>query len=140
MAENISLRRHTLWMASGQGISLAFQAIYFLLIGRTLGSYEYGAFAGVVALINALSQFSSLGMEMILVRNISRSRESFRTTWGNALQISTCGFFLVLAFALLLCSQSRASATYSIYSVIRRVVRKAGHTFEQSVSGSWRDW
>ncbi len=89
-------------MASGQGISLAFQAIYFLLIGRTLGSYEYGAFAGVVALINALSQFSSLGMEMILVRNISRSRESFRTTWGNALQISTCGFFLVLAFALLL--------------------------------------
>jgi len=89
-------------MISGHGVSLAFQAAYFVLIGRTLGSHEYGAFVGVVALVNVLSQFSSVGMEMILVRNISRLRESFAVTWGSALQISTYGFVILLALALLI--------------------------------------
>ncbi len=101
MAESNSLRRNTLWMISGHGISLLFQAAYFILIGRTLGSHEYGAFVGVAALINVLSQFSSLGMEMILVRNISRARESFAVTWGNALRISICGFVVLLGLAML---------------------------------------
>lgn len=102
MPESDSLRRSALWMISGQGVSLLFQAGYFILIGRTLGSHEYGAFVGVVALVNVLSQFSSLGMEMILVRNISRARESFAATWGSALQISACGFVVLLILAMLI--------------------------------------
>jgi O-antigen/teichoic acid export membrane protein len=102
MPESESLRRHTLWMVSGHGVSLVFQAAYFVLIGRTLGSHEYGAFVGVVALVNVLSQFSSLGMEMILVRNISRMRESFAATWGNALRISASGFLVLLVLAMLI--------------------------------------
>jgi len=97
-----SLRRNTLWMISGNGVSLAFQAAYFIWIGRTLGSHEYGAFVGVVALVNVLSQFSSVGMEMILVRNISRARDSFACTWGNALQISVYGFAALLILAMLI--------------------------------------
>jgi O-antigen/teichoic acid export membrane protein len=89
-------------MLSGQGVSVVFQAIYFVLIGRALGSSEYGVFAGVVALINVLSQFSSVGMEMVLVRNISRARESFAETWGKALFISTSGFIVILAAAMLM--------------------------------------
>jgi O-antigen/teichoic acid export membrane protein len=96
-----SLRQGSLWMISGQGVSVAAQALYFILIGRTLGSREYGAFIGVVALVAALSQFSSLGMEMILVRNISRDRASFAVTWGQSLLILTAGFFLLLAAAML---------------------------------------
>lgn len=102
MFEPRSLRRNTLWMISGNGISLVFQAAYFILIGRTLGSHEYGAFVGVVALVNVLSQFSSMGMEMILVRNISRARESFAVTWGNALRISIYGFAALLILAMLI--------------------------------------
>ena len=102
MAETADLRRNTLWMISGHGVSLAFQAAYFILIGRTLGSHEYGAFVGVVALVNVLSQFSSLGMEMILVRDISRARELFAAAWGNALEISACGFAILLAVAMLI--------------------------------------
>ena len=102
MPDRDSLRQHTIWMISGQGVSVLLQAGYFILIGRTLGSPEYGAFVGVVALINVLSQFSSLGMEMILVRNISRARESFAATWGNALRISTSGFIALLALAMLI--------------------------------------
>lgn len=96
-----SLRRGSLWMISGQSVALAAQALYFILIGRSLGSREYGAFIGVVALIAALVQFSSLGMEMILVRNLSRDRASFARTWGHALLISLVGFLLLLAAAML---------------------------------------
>ncbi|MGC2638852.1 MAG: lipopolysaccharide biosynthesis protein [Acidobacteriaceae bacterium] len=96
-----SLRQGSLWMISGQTVSLATQALYFVLIGRALGSREYGAFIGVVALVAVLSQFSSLGMEMILVRNISRDRASFASTWGQALAILLIGFFLLFAAAML---------------------------------------
>ncbi|HEY6445624.1 MAG TPA: oligosaccharide flippase family protein [Acidobacteriaceae bacterium] len=92
-----SLRQGSLWMISGQSVSLAAQALYFVLIGRALGSREYGAFIGVVALTAALSQFSSLGMEMILVRNVSRDRNSFAATWGQALAILLAGFVLLFA-------------------------------------------
>ena len=96
-----SLRRSSLWMISGQGVAMAAQVTYFIFIGRTLGSREYGAFVGVVALIAALSQFNSLGMEMILVRNLSRDRGSFQATWGHALSITCAGFLLLLGAAVL---------------------------------------
>ena len=96
-----SLRQSSLWMISGHGIAMAAQAIYFILIGRALGSHEYGAFVGVAALIGVLSQFSSLGMEMILVRDVSRDRASFARTWGHALAIAAAGFLLLLAASML---------------------------------------
>lgn len=96
-----SLRQGALWMISGQGVSIAAQAVYFILIGRTLGAREYGAFIGVVALVTALSQFSSLGMEMILVRNVSRDRDSFAVTWGQSLLILSAGFLVLLGAAML---------------------------------------
>jgi O-antigen/teichoic acid export membrane protein len=88
-------------MISGQSVAMTAQAVYFILIGRALGSREYGAFVGVAALVACLSQFSSLGMEMILVRNVSRDRLSFPRTWGHALAITATGFLLLLAAAML---------------------------------------
>ena len=92
----------SLWIVSGQFVSMALQAAYFVLMGRTLGSREYGAFVGVVALVAVLSQFSSLGMEMILLRNVSRDRSSFAPTWGNALRVFICGFAILLLAACLI--------------------------------------
>jgi O-antigen/teichoic acid export membrane protein len=96
-----SLRRGSLWMISGQAVGMAAQTVYFVLIGRALGSREYGAFVGVAALVAALSMFSTLGMDMILVRNISRDRASFASTWGHALIITSAGFLLLLAVSML---------------------------------------
>ncbi|MBV8631922.1 MAG: oligosaccharide flippase family protein [Silvibacterium sp.] len=96
------LLKGSVWIISGQFLSMALQAAYFVLMGRTLGSREYGAFVGVVALVALLSQFSSLGMEMILLRSVSRDRTTFSATWGNALQVCACGFVLLLAFACLI--------------------------------------
>jgi O-antigen/teichoic acid export membrane protein len=99
VSEHPRLRAQAAWMISGNGAAVVCQAVYFVLIGRMLGSREYGAFVGVVALINVLSQFSSLGMEMILLRNISRDRADFAATWGTALTVSFSGFLLLLGIA-----------------------------------------
>lgn len=95
-----SLRRGSLWMITGQLSAFAFQAVYFVLMGRTLGSREYGAFVGVVALIAVLAQFSGCGMEMLLLRNISRDPSSFAATWGCALRMTVFGFIALLFTAM----------------------------------------
>lgn len=95
-----SLRRASAWVLSGQAAALGCQAAYFVLMGRVLGSREYGAFVGVVALVAVLAQFSGCGMDMVLLRNISRNRASFAATWGAALRVTTMGFFLLLAASL----------------------------------------
>jgi O-antigen/teichoic acid export membrane protein len=95
-----SLRKGSLWVIGGQFLSIALQAVYFVLMGRTLGSAEYGAFVGVVALVTVLSQFSSCGMEMVLMRNLSRDRKSFAATWGHALCATACGFVLLLLVSM----------------------------------------
>lgn len=87
-------------MLTGQGASVLLQALYFALIGRALGSREYGVVAGVVALVGTLGQLAGLGMEMVLVRNVSRGRESFQKTWGDALLVSSIGFLVLLGVLL----------------------------------------
>jgi O-antigen/teichoic acid export membrane protein len=116
---------------------MAFQPAYFVLMGRTLGSREYGAFVGVVALVALLTQFSSAGMEMILLRNISRDRKSFAPTWGNAPSVSACGFVLVLAAAWLIGSptlrpQFRALIPWIALSdaLFGKVVQLASRAFQ----------
>jgi O-antigen/teichoic acid export membrane protein len=95
-----TLRANSLWMISGQGVSILFQATYFVLIGRTLGSNQYGMFVGVASLIQVLANFSSLGMEMVMVRDTSRDRSEFRRTWGASLSIAVGGFVVTLLVAL----------------------------------------
>ena len=94
------LRHQAAWLLSGSGAAILFQALYFLLMGRMLGAREYGAFVGVVALVNVLSQFSSLGMEMVLLRTIARDRAAFAATWSRALTVSASGFLLLLLAVL----------------------------------------
>lgn len=95
-----SLRCGSAWMIGGRATALVFQAVYFVLMGRTLGSREYGAFVGVVALVAVLTQFSSLGMEMVLLRDVSRDRTRFGAAWGSALRTAASGFILLLLIAL----------------------------------------
>jgi O-antigen/teichoic acid export membrane protein len=96
------LKRDSLWMLSGQSLSMVFQAAYFVLIGRALGSHEYGKFVGVAALISVLAQFSSLGMELIIIRDVSLNEKSFRTSWGLALELTGAAFLVITAIAITL--------------------------------------
>jgi O-antigen/teichoic acid export membrane protein len=96
-----SLKRNSLWMLAGQAAKLLLQGLYFVLIGRALGSRQYGAFIGVAAMIAILAQFATWGSGMMMLRSVSRDRAMFPRAWGNALLMTGClsVVVLVLVFA-----------------------------------------
>ncbi|BBH21844.1 hypothetical protein Back11_31890 [Paenibacillus baekrokdamisoli] len=79
------LLKNTMWMFAGQGFKILLQAAYFIIIARTLGVNGYGIFVGTVSLVAILAPFSSLGRGELLVMNVSRDPDVFRTYWGNAI-------------------------------------------------------
>ena len=96
------LARNAGWMFLGQGISFAVQACYFVLLARLLGADQYGIFVGAAAAVSLLSQYSTLGSGLVLVRQVSRDHKEFPQYWGNVL-ITTlgAGLFVILALARL---------------------------------------
>ena len=91
-----SLRRNSLWVLGGQAAKLLFQGAYFILIGRALGSRQYGAFIGVASLIAVLAQFATWGSGMLMLRSVSRDPATFPRAWGNALVMTASLSIVVL--------------------------------------------
>jgi O-antigen/teichoic acid export membrane protein len=86
-------------MAAGQLASVSLQAAYFIIIGRTLGSYQYGIFVAVYSLVSVLSPYSTLGFGMLMLRDVSRDRSKLARTWGRALMALSAGSLAVSALA-----------------------------------------
>jgi O-antigen/teichoic acid export membrane protein len=95
-----AVAKNTLWMVVGQGLRLSIQALYFVVIARSLGVSGYGAFIGVVALVAIASPFADLGSGCLLVKNVSRDKRKFPVCWGTAL-IATTAASLVLFLAVM---------------------------------------
>jgi len=101
-----SIAKNTLWMLGGNGLKLVIQAVYFILIARSLEPAQYGAFVAVVAIAAIVSPFVGLGTSNLMIRNTSHDPESFSRSWGNGLLITfvsgaaalilvlSCGFLL----------------------------------------------
>ena len=84
-AKESALARNSVWMFLGYGVRIIVQAGYFVLIARALGSREYGAFVGTVALIAIAAPFAGAGAGNLLIKNVSRDQSLFAVYWGNAL-------------------------------------------------------
>jgi O-antigen/teichoic acid export membrane protein len=101
-----SIAKNTLWMLGGNGLKLVIQAVYFILIARSLEPAQYGGFVAVVAIAAIVSPFVGLGTSNLVVRNVARDPDSFSQSWGNGLLITLCSgaaaLFLVLCCAFLL--------------------------------------
>lgn len=132
-----TLAQNTAWMSGGQGLRLLLQAVFFIIIARSLGPKEYGAFVGVVALVAVLSPFSGLGYGNVLIKNVARDPEAFAIWWGNAL------FMLTISgptFALIIVCVSRIFLPPSLGGavlfvaisdlVLARIVDLAGQAFQ----------
>ncbi len=91
--------RNTGWMVVGQGTGVLLQAIYFVILARLLGAWQYGIFAGAFAFTGIAAQYSSLGSGWVLIGYVSGDRKIFAAYWGNILLV-TCGVSLVLIAAL----------------------------------------
>lgn len=86
----------------GQFGKIAIQAVYFIVLARALGPSEYGIFAAIAAIAAMTGPFSSLGTSTLLVRNVSRDKESAASQWTLVLLVSTVtGLFLVMVLVLL---------------------------------------
>ena len=117
------LKRDSQWMMAGQGGMALLQAVYFVLLGRTLGSAQYGAFVGVVAMVGIASQLSGLGMEMTLLRDVSRDGRRFGASWGRAVQVTLAG---ALALLLLAATAGHAWLGRSLWLLLPYVVISDG--------------
>jgi O-antigen/teichoic acid export membrane protein len=107
------LVKNTLWMLLAHGGRLVLQIAYFVIVARTLGAEQYGAFVGATSLVSTLAPFATLGAGNLLVKNVSRDRTLFQDYWGNALLvISVSGF--VLTLLLLLVAPSILPRTISV--------------------------
>ena len=96
-------------LASGTitvGIAMGFravaQALVFLIIARTLGIDGFGSFVAVLAIAGALSYFSGLGSNILLVRDIARNPEQFSTSWGHTLVAFCLGMPLAASVYVLI--------------------------------------
>lgn len=97
-----NLVKNTLWMLLAQGGRLCLQAAYFIIIARSLGAEQYGAFVGALALVSVFAPFATLGAGNLLIKNVSRDRSTFSEYWGNALfMILTSGFVLTVLLMIL---------------------------------------
>lgn len=94
---NSTLARNAGWMFAGQGLSLVVQGIYFVVLGRLLGSSQYGILAAAFALVAIVGQYSSMGSGLLFLRYVSPDHSRFREYWGNIiLSTATIGTLLVL--------------------------------------------
>ena len=83
-----TLARSSLWIGVGQVVRVGVQAVYFVLIARSLGAREFGAYVGVLALVAIAAPFASLGTGNLLVKHVSRAPDTFPRHWGRALAVT----------------------------------------------------
>ena len=95
-----TLVKNTGWMFGGFGLRIVIQAIYFVLIARTLGSKEYGAFVAITALMSVLAPFVGFGIAPLLVKNVSRNHGLLADYWGNGLLVTCASGVGFLAIVL----------------------------------------
>jgi O-antigen/teichoic acid export membrane protein len=93
------LARNAGWLFFGRGLSLVCQALYLVLVGRLLGSTEYGVYVGALAMVTILSQYSSLGTPELFFRYVGVDPKKFSVYWGSVLLTT---FVLGTLFVLIL--------------------------------------
>ena len=94
------LAKNTGWMLLGQGLGLLIQAVYFVIIARSLGVRQYGAFIAAAALAQILSPFVGFGGGNLLVKNVARDRQLFAVYWGNLLLMTLTSGLAATAFII----------------------------------------
>ncbi len=94
------LLRDTAHLAIGQGFRLIIQAVYFVLVARSLGPNAYGAFVTVVALAALLGPFSGIGTPNLFIKNVRSGKRAASLCWGNGILLTVLSGSLLAALAL----------------------------------------
>jgi O-antigen/teichoic acid export membrane protein len=79
------LARNTALATWWQGVRLALQVVYLILVARLIGVQGYGHFAGIVALAASFSPLAGVGFNLVMVQQVARHPEAFASYWGRTL-------------------------------------------------------
>jgi O-antigen/teichoic acid export membrane protein len=100
---NSVLARNTGWMLLGHGARLIIQAGYFIIIARSLGVQQYGAFAAVTAMVAIFSPFVALGSGSLMIKNVARNRELLDEYFGNGVLMTLMTGLTGVAIVIIIC-------------------------------------
>src|SRR5882672_11415989 len=92
-----NLGQNTMWALYGYGLRLLIQAVYFVIIARSLGANQYGGFVAATALTAVISPFVGIGTGNLLVKNVAREQSLFHDYWGNGLLMTLVSGILFMA-------------------------------------------
>lgn len=81
------LARGTLVMTLGIGLRSIGQAAVFIIVARALEVKAYGAYTAVLALAGTIGCFGGLGIQTLLLRDVSRNPACFAPAWGQTLAV-----------------------------------------------------
>ena len=96
------LARNASWMLQGQGLQLAAQFAYFVVVAHVLGPKGYGTFVACTAVVLAMAPFSPWGAGQVMIKYAARRREALPIYFGNAILVTvTSGLALTLLLLLL---------------------------------------
>ncbi|WP_274649396.1 oligosaccharide flippase family protein [Paenibacillus humicola] len=96
------LTKNTFWMIYGNFSRVIMQGVYFVIVARSLGAENFGAFMGAVSLVAILAPFSGLGASNILIKNISRDKSRFQKYWCIAIIKTIISSVVLIILALIL--------------------------------------
>lgn len=95
------------------------QAIWVILIARSLGPSGYGIFAGLAGLATTLGGFVGLGSGWLLLQNVSRDHSAFDSYWRKATLITmVSGLILAALFSTTTHTIAVAHASFITISAI----------------------
>lgn len=85
-------------MSAAIGGRTLIQGLLFLIVARVLGVRDYGAYAAVLALGASIGSFGGMGVNVVMLREVSRQPSCFSSAWGAtlvALAVTTPLLFMV---------------------------------------------
>ncbi|HAX95941.1 MAG TPA: hypothetical protein DCY35_05390, partial [Prolixibacteraceae bacterium] len=95
------LAKGTLVMTLGIGLRTIGQAAVFIIVARILGVEAYGAYTAVLALAGTLGCFGGIGIQTVMLRDVSRDPSSFASAWGHTLAVICISSPVLLGLYLL---------------------------------------
>ncbi len=94
------LLRDTAHLSIGQSLRLVIQAIYFVLVARSLGPDAYGAFVTVAAMAALLGPFAGIGTTNLFIKNVRSGKREAAICWGNGILLTVVSGSLLTLLAL----------------------------------------
>jgi O-antigen/teichoic acid export membrane protein len=112
-------------MVAGMGLRLLLQMFSFLVVSRSMGAAEFGAFVSVVALVGIIAAFSGWGADQLILRTVARTPSAFAQAWGSGLAflgISAPPFALAALVIVPLFVNTSISYALIFYVVIADII------------------